>query len=568
MRTSYVPFMALLLGIGLPFSARSFGQEIEKPTKTPFQETADSILDSCILPLIEYWHFPHFTSWARFKGGDGDAEFQKECQTFPADLMKALANPESVDHDSAVAFLARYAMLARGHAARLSERNLSVAVERALAPHTAKIREALLGSLQSKAAKTRLLAAVALLSLDESHAKANEILEASAASTDTELLSETSEIIAAAHLTSPQAINYLRRLLKHRDKNVRHEAASAVITLGRSARDLAPALIAFLETGKDAEGSYDYPFTIGFPQFGNLALMALESLKEHAKPALPTILARFAKANDEDQVAMLACLAHIGHQDDACLALVRGCLRSEKSKLKLAAACALLHLVPGDREAADLLKKALADRATTTRVLDLGGASTHPAVEMCKRFGPPSRAIAASLLPMLDDQTEDVRIHAMLALGRIGPLAREAVPGLEKLLAREEDHMTHTCSSTRAAAFALAQIGGKEGAAALLRVADSNASSACWAILYLPDLGDDLPPAALDVLVRALQCNDERSQTATVALYKRHQVAPIALSNLGERARPVRRELERLLDDPEVGWIIDTALRRIPENPR
>jgi HEAT repeat protein len=563
--------MALLLGIGLPFSARSFSQEIEEPKKTPFQETADSILDSCILPLVVYWHFPHFTSWARFKGGHGDAEFLTKCKTFPDELMKAVANPESVDHDSAVAFLARYAMLTRGHAARLSERNLSVAVEHALAPHTAKIREALLGSLQSKAAKSRLLAAEALLSLDVSHAKANKVLEASAASVDTELVTEICGFIWVAHLTSPQAINCLRRLLKHRDMSVRHEAASAVITLGRSARDLAPDLVAFLETGKDAEGSYSYPFAEAMPRDGNLALMALESLKDHAKPALPTILARFAKANDEDQVAMLACLAHIGHQDDACLALVRGCLRSEKSKLKLAAACALLHLVPCDQEATDLLKKALADRATTTRVLDLdqafGGASTHPAVEMCKRFGPPSRAIAASLLPMLDDQTEDIRIHATLALGRIGPLAREAVPGLEKLLAREEDAMTHTCSSTRAAAIALAQIGGKE-AAALLRVADSNASGACWAMLYLPDLGDDLPPNALDVLVRALQCNDERSQTSTIALYKRHQVAPIALSNLGERARPVRRELERLLDDPEIGWIIDTALRRIPENPR
>ncbi len=562
MRTAYVALMMVLLGIGLPFSARSFSREKEEPKKTPFQEAADLISCASVDELIESWHFPHLTSWGRLKDSDGDADFQKKCKTFPDELMKALANPESTDHQSAVAFLVSYASLARGHAVRLSERNLSVAVERALAPHTVKIREALIASLQTKAAKTRLLAALALLLLDEGHAKANEVLEAGVASADTELLDVVNWSIAVGHFTSPQAITVLRRLLKHRDKSVRHAAASAVITLGRSARDLAPDVVAFLETGKDAEGDYFYPFAMDSPpQIGNLALMALESLKEHAKPALHAILARFAKANDKDQVAMLACLAHIGHQDGACLALVRGCLRSEKSKLKVAAACALLHLVPGDREATDLLKKALTDRATPNRVMDLdqawGSASTNPAIEMCKRFGPPSREIVASLLPMLDDQTEDIRIDATLALGRIGPLAREAVPGLEKLLAREEDHMTHTFISTWAAAHALAQIGGKEAAAALLRVADSKASGARDAILNLPDLGDDLPPTTLDVLIRAVKSHDRRSE-----------VAAVALSNLGERARPVRRELERLLEDPEVGWIIDTALRRILENPR
>jgi hypothetical protein len=76
-------------------------------------------------------------------------------------------------------------------------------------------------------------------------------------------------------------------------------------------------------------------------------------------------------------------------------------------------------------------------------------------------------------------------------------------------------------------------------------------------MMYLPKLGDDLPPTTLAVLVRAIKSKAEAKD-----------IAAIALSNLGERARPVRLDLERLREDPDVGWIVDTALRRIPANKR
>ena len=105
----------------------------------------------------------------------------------------------------------------------------------------------------------------------------------------------------------------------------------------------------------------------------------------------------------------------------------------------------------------------------------------------------------------------------------------------------------------------LAKIRGKEAAAALLRVADSKASGAHYAIMYLPDLGDDLPPTTLAVLVRAMKSNDRRSDVAAMGA---------GATQWSERARPVRRDMVRLLEDPAVGWILDTALRRIPANPQ
>src|SRR5260370_9630663 len=220
MQISFFRLLAILLGIGL-CSPVGFAQEKAEPNKTPFQETADSLLASCAMHLMAYGHLPHLTSWSRLKGGDSDAAFLKRCKSFPDDLMKALGNRESVDHETAVGFLATYASLARSHAAQLLEKDLSFAVDLALAPHSGKIREALAGILQAQAPKTRLMAALALLSLDESHAKANEVLQASAASADAECLAKTSCFIGVARLASPQAVEDLGRLVKERYPTVR-----------------------------------------------------------------------------------------------------------------------------------------------------------------------------------------------------------------------------------------------------------------------------------------------------------------------------------------------------------
>jgi hypothetical protein len=101
MRTSFFRLLAILLGIGL-CSPAGFGHEKAGKKETPFQETAESLLRDSAMQLIADAHLPHFTSWRRLKGGDADAAFQKQCQSFPDDLIKALDNQESVDHEAAV----------------------------------------------------------------------------------------------------------------------------------------------------------------------------------------------------------------------------------------------------------------------------------------------------------------------------------------------------------------------------------------------------------------------------------------------------------------------------------
>lgn len=540
MQTHPVRLFVVLLAVAACFVKNVRADE---PKESPFQELATGLLGGAMMHMIEYGHFPHFASFHRAKG-DLDDETRKCCKRFPVDLIEAFGKQRSADQETAITSLAVYASYARRHALDLSSCDPARQVELAFAPHTEKIRKALVASLQ-EVPKTRLFAALTLLTLDDKDARANQAF-AVAAKSATEPTSELCMFLGVARISSAEVLEYLRALLAHCSIEVRHQAANAIITMGPAARDVAPALVAFFQTGEEARGTYQYPFAITSSQEGNLALMAIESLQEHGRPAVPAILARFSRATDEDKIAMLACLASIRCKGKDCVALVRSAFDSKQSKLQLTAACTLLHLAPDDPRATRLIVTALKNEATRDEIL-----------EICGRVGPPSRAVVDALLPYLESKKEDTRISATRALAKIGPSAAKAVPAIERLLAKEENPQlytatSHTFQSLHAAANALARIGGKDAASALMRVAGRDVGGSCYALMYLPQLGDDLPPNAVEVVTRALKSEE------------RKLFAAMALSNLGERARPARRSLENLLDDPDIGWIVDTALRRIP----
>lgn len=523
-----------------------FGQEKAQPNQSTFQKTAECLISGGAMGIVAYGHFPHFTSSSKMKGGDIDEETRQRFERFPRQLIEALSERDTENKKEAIRFLYWYTAFVRGHAALQFDKRLSHSVENALSPNSQLFKQRLVEALKAKDTDTRRCAALALLGIDESHAQAREALRSIVATAKAEMLNDICSHIGRAQLAEPTMIRLLGQMLEHRDARVREAAAGAIITLGTSAREAVPALVRYLKTGKQAEGSYSYPFAIALPGTGNLALMALDALGEHAAPALPTILELFPKASARDQLAMLSCLASIQSKDDACVALIRGLFDSEDKKLKLTAACTLLHIVPGDRHATEIMQKAVRNNSTGKL-----------AVEVCQDIGPPSPEIAATLLPMLDSAVEDIRIEATHALARIGPCAEIAVPAIEKLLAREEDGTTHTFLSLQAAAYALGRIRSKEATAALLRVADSKASGSQYSFEQVRHIRDEHVPRLLPVLVRALGKKEGPRDSAA-----------IALSNLGERASPVRRDLERFVDDPEIGWIIDTALRRIPEKAR
>jgi hypothetical protein len=81
MRASFFGLFAMLLEIGrcLPSGGRSMAppdppgrsspvKENQESKKTPFQETAESMLGGSALPLIEFWHLPHFHVLEQMQG--------------------------------------------------------------------------------------------------------------------------------------------------------------------------------------------------------------------------------------------------------------------------------------------------------------------------------------------------------------------------------------------------------------------------------------------------------------------------------------------------------------------
>lgn len=74
MRISFSRLLMIFLAIGVCVASHSYSQEKEEPKKTPFQETADSVVGGCAMRIVGYGHFPHFTSWGRCKWGKTDIE--------------------------------------------------------------------------------------------------------------------------------------------------------------------------------------------------------------------------------------------------------------------------------------------------------------------------------------------------------------------------------------------------------------------------------------------------------------------------------------------------------------
>ena len=284
MRISFSRLLMIFLGIGVCVASHSYGQEKEEPKKTPFQETADSVSCSCAMHIVGYGHFPHFTSWGRYKWENTEIEFQNRIKSFPEDLLKALIDRESANQESALEFLVLYVALARYHTTHFisknaSEKDLARATDFALSPYSAKIKETLVANSMTKSAKMRLNAAAVLLaSLDSSGRRSQQRrFKVGVASANQEIMTRINLISAWATGPSPQAVDNLGQMLSHHDKSVREAAAGAIIQMGTSARDFQrPALIKLLPRPvKTRKVSIFTNSAIALPRTGNLASWSL-----------------------------------------------------------------------------------------------------------------------------------------------------------------------------------------------------------------------------------------------------------------------------------------------------
>src|SRR5262249_55621737 len=149
--------------------------------------------------------------------------------------------------------------------------------------------------------------------------------------------------------------------------------------------------------------------------------------------------------DDEEKAECLACLAKIGPAAKLALPAVEKELQSQSMIVRVNAACTLLSLAPPNRRAIVVLKDGLTNKnkigvkgpllsACEKEVREL-------ALEAWPAAGPQSETLVRLLLPLLEDDTEQIRIMATYALGQMGAGAADAIESIEKLLMKQDDHM-------------------------------------------------------------------------------------------------------------------------------
>jgi HEAT repeat protein len=148
---------------------------------------------------------------------------------------------------------------------------------------------------------------------------------------------------------------------------------------------------------------------------------ALGRLGPAAKPAIPELILHL---DQEQATAVDEILAGLG--DDAAATAARA-VRDEKHPRRRACVRFLARVAPKHPATAEALKRTVADKDAGLRSWTVRNVAEMPA---------DAAAVAVPILTAAVNDVEDyVRQGAVAALGKYGPDAKEAVPGLARLLA-------------------------------------------------------------------------------------------------------------------------------------
>jgi HEAT repeat protein len=524
---------------------------VDNDKDASFENVAVALVAGAGMNFAASAYVPPMSSWAKLK--DVPAVWSLKLREFPKELLRALENPGTKDCAAALKFLQWQSGLARHCAFQNGRKDIEAAARHTLAPFTSDIEAGLIRILDAKDEANRLRAASVLLNLKPEHDRAAKILMQSGDGVTGNVRAEVYSVIGLSHLTNKSALAVLMRGLRDKNADVRQGAANGLYFLGTAAREAVPALIALFESGKAAEGALSTAIAIAPLRQGNMALMCLGAIGPDASPAVPVLRKMLAKASEDETCQILECIARIGPAAKECRDAARNSLKSENLRLRCTAACALLVIDPDDEGAASALKASLNGEHIDKR--------SEP-FEIHAEIGPRSRVLLPTLLALLEDNDENTRLYAALAVGRLGPEAAEAIPVLERLLTANTGHGD---SLNAAAAAALKSI-GKASVPALLRATETGSLGRGHAIDALGHVGQDAGPAVVKRLTSILADKND--------LGRWHAV--LALGRLGEHARLARRALEACRPDAAeddflnrslpIDLMIDWALSEIPDS--
>lgn len=382
-----------------------------------------------------------------------------------------------------------------------------------------------------------------------------------------------------------EAVPELTKAVADTDPDVRREAVEALGNIGPAAKAAAPALVKALD---DLQGTVTLHAAAALGRLGAAAvpdlitlmqnpkqrhwsIMILADIGPEASAAVPALLA-VVKSDAEFEVrreAMLA-LSVIGPGAAAAIPDLIKILEDETSPARAGAVFALVKI--GARQVIPTLAKTINDpKNKMLREVSAWGLLTlepdnpqHAAPAMpvlvnglqheidvvrlecaraISRLGPVARVTAPSLIKAIEkEQNPLARREFLIALGRVNPDVREALPVIKKALTDPEPIVSYT------AYYALGSLGPAVNSEVPLLLKNLEAKDerlqvvSAWALVKIAPEREGVIPQAIPLLIRGLQLPDPRA---------RHEVA-LTLGSLGSAAKsalPALRTLEQDTDE-------------------
>jgi HEAT repeat protein len=264
------------------------------------------------------------------------------------------------------------------------------------------------------------------------------------------------------------------------DKNVRMNAAQALGRIGPAAREEALGSLIVLLNDPDPNIRWG----------ANSALDAMGVDANGKPPEIVELLKKEKYQNDRDfRWRAMMDLGGITNERKAGVETIIDTLNNDRDKGVQASAAEALGMLEGDGNTQAAVQSLLIRLNDPDQVIRRTAITALGKIKARDEVDP--------LIRMLDDSNDpDIRWRAELALGKIGPDARKAVPKLIELL-KNPDHILR-----RGAATALAGIGpsAKDAVPSLKAVLDDKDENVRWrAIQALGQIGEDAK-SSIDLL--------------------------------------------------------------------
>jgi HEAT repeat protein len=347
-----------------------------------------------------------------------------------------------------------------------------------------------------------------------------------------------------------QAVPVLAEALSHEDPEVRHEAAQALRAIGPKA---APAVSELIKSLDDEQIAVQLPCVLALGSIGTAATDALEkisSLKESDNQLLQVCALWAIEKIDPNEERL---------KTETAPALVNLFL-SENQAVREAAALAVLQLEPGADVVGPLFTEAYgkASEAARADMIDaaasLGGPvvsrlvigldnpdGRQQAIQILGKIGPDAAEAVPGLLKHVDDPNPAIRADIFITLGHIGPAAKAATEAATKALQDSEEVVQSS------AVYALGSI-EPDGAACvdqitkLMESGNPRFATVCaWALVRIDPENSGNIQRAIPLLIDAT--NHEQA-------FVRVEAAT-TLGMIGPAAKEAIEPLEKLADDPD-----------------